>query len=75
MAGSRCAGPSCYSPPCTNWSAGSPAWERRFALLQRHRANLTGLIPTMHAIVNGGKLGLNGDGSCKCSSLSSSSEV
>ena len=55
--------PSCYSPPCANWSAGSPAWDARFELIARHRANLTGLIPTMHAITNGGALGHNGDGS------------
>ena len=55
--------PSCYHPPCTNWTQGSPAWGARFAMLEKHRANFTGLIPCMHAIVNGGKLGLNGDGS------------
>ena len=57
--------PSCYPQPCPNWTAGSRDWEARFALLEKHRANFTGLIPTMHAITNGGKLGLNGDGEHK----------
>ena len=55
--------PSCSFPPCANWSDGSADWEARLALLTKHRANLTGIIPAMHAVVDGGKLGLNGDGS------------
>ena len=57
--------PSCYNPPCPNWTKGSADWETRFQKLEKHRANFTGLIPTMHAVVSGGKLGLNGDGSYK----------
>lgn len=55
--------PSCGFPPCANWSEGSKDWEDRLALLAKHRDNFTGMIPCIHAVVDGGKLGLNGDGS------------
>jgi hypothetical protein len=59
--------PSCmlefYPNGCTNWSLGSPAWEARLANIAVHRANVTGIIPAMHAVVTGGQLGYNGDGS------------
>ena len=47
----------------TNWSFGSPAWEVRLANIAAHRENVTGIIPAIHAVVNGGLLGYNGDGS------------
>ena len=59
--------PSCmlefHPQGCPNWTIGSAHWEERLANIQKHRANVTGIIPAMHAVVNGGKLGLNGDGS------------
>ena len=55
--------PSCATPPCANWSHGSQDWADRLALLAAHRQNLTGLIPCVHAVVDGGKLALNPDGS------------
>eukprot|EP00746_Dinoflagellata_sp_MGD_P025812 gnl/MRDRNA2_/MRDRNA2_160808_c0_seq1.p1 gnl/MRDRNA2_/MRDRNA2_160808_c0~~gnl/MRDRNA2_/MRDRNA2_160808_c0_seq1.p1 ORF type:complete len:377 (+),score=53.48 gnl/MRDRNA2_/MRDRNA2_160808_c0_seq1:77-1207(+) len=55
--------PSCYKPPCTNWSDPA-AWEPRFATLTKHRANLTGMIACIHSVGDGGKLTDNGgDGS------------
>jgi hypothetical protein len=57
--------PSCYTPPCANWSLGSQDWEDRLALLAKHRENVTGLIPCIHAVVDGGTLGSNTEGSYK----------
>ena len=48
---------------CTNWTARSTAWAARLANIAAHRANVTGIIPALHAVVDGGKLGHNGDGS------------
>ena len=57
--------PSCGVPPCANWSYGSQDWDDRLALLAAHRQNFTGVIPCIHAVYDGGKLGPNTDGSYK----------
>jgi hypothetical protein len=57
--------PSCGYPPCANWSYGSSDWEERLALLSKHRENVTGIIPCIHAVVDGGTLGSNTEGSYK----------
>jgi hypothetical protein len=59
--------PSCmlefHPGGCTNWSYGAPAWQARLDNIAAHRQNVTGIIPALHAVVNGGLLGHNGDGS------------
>ena len=59
--------PSCmlefHPGGCTNWSHGAPAWQARLDNIAAHRQNVTGIVPALHAVVNGGLLGYNGDGS------------